>query len=112
METVTKSGVDLRLRDLGRPGSRRFGNPHAKCCDPANYGCIVRIADVPGLSARLLRGDENQIVVVQLAPAAHIPIAELEEENRPIMIAMPTERWNLFLPRVDLDERARTDNGV
>ena len=57
------------------------------------------------LSARFVRGDENQIIIVQLAPAAHIRIAKLEEKNRAIMIAMPADIRDLFLSRVDLHER-------
>src|SRR5258708_5853558 len=98
--------MSLRGLDVtGGSGSRCFGNPHAQCGNPANYGCIVRVTDVARLAARFVRGNQNQIVVVQLAPAAHVRISKLEEKNRPIMIAMPTERWNLFLSRVDLNER-------
>ncbi len=105
--------MSLRWLDVARDSvSRRFGNPHAKRRNPANHSCIVRIADVARLSARFVRGDENQIIIVQLAPAAHIRIAKLEEKNRAIMIAMPADRRDLFLSRIDLHERARTHDGV
>src|SRR5437016_3013821 len=60
---------------------------------------------MPCLAPRLVRRDENQITIVQLAPAAHIRISKLEEKNRPIMIAMPAERWDPFLSWVNLHER-------
>jgi hypothetical protein len=47
----------------------------------SNYGHIVRIADVAGVAARLARGDENQIVVVQLAPATHIASHEARKNR-------------------------------
>ena len=58
----------------------------------SNYGHIVRIADVAGVAARLARGDENQIVVVQLAPATHIAVTKLEKIDWAIMFASPSER--------------------
>jgi len=56
-------------------------------------------------AARLARRDEDQIIVVQFAPAAHVGVSQLEEINRPVVFAMPTKRQNSLLPRVDLHER-------
>ena len=60
---------------------RCFGNPHAQRRNPANYSCIVRIADVTCLATRLVRGDKDQVIVVQLTPAADIRISKLEEKT-------------------------------
>jgi tetratricopeptide (TPR) repeat protein len=67
---------------------------------------------VPRLPARFARGDKNQVIVVQLAPAAHVRVAKLKEIDRAIMFAVPSERQNSLLPWIDLDKRTRTDNGV
>jgi len=37
-------------------------------------------------AARLARGDEDEIIVVQFAPAAHVGVSQLEEINRPLLL--------------------------
>ena len=90
----------------------RVGNPHVQCSNPANYGCIVRVADVACLATGLVRRDKNQVIIVQLAPATQIRISKLEEKDRSIMVAMPAKRWDLFLSWVNLHEGARTHDRV
>ena len=90
----------------------RVGNPHAQCSNPANYGCIVRVADVACLATGLVRRDKNQVIIVQLAPATQIRISKLEEKDRSIMVAMPAEEMGSFLSWVNLHEGARTHDRV
>jgi hypothetical protein len=64
---------------------------------------------VASLAARFARGHQDQIVVVQFTPTAHIRIAKLKEIDWAIVIAMPAEWQDSLLPRVDLNERSWTN---
>lgn len=51
---------------------RSFRNSHAQRSNSPDYGYVIRIADVPGVAAGFMGRHENQVAVVQLAPAAYI----------------------------------------
>src|ERR1700686_2321942 len=60
----------------------------------------------------MLGWDENEPVILHLAPTAHVTFAQFNEKNGPVMIAVPVNLKNLFLPRIDSDKRSRPDDRV
>jgi hypothetical protein len=79
-----------------------LGNPdHAP-----DDGGLRRIAHVLRPPLRLLTGNKNEPTIQDFAPSANVMLAEFHEEDRPIMVAVPTEGRNLLLARVDAHERS------
>ena len=54
----------------------------------------------------------HQSPAVDLAPAAHVPIAQLGEVNRPVEIGLPRRGADFSLGRVDLHQRTRPNDRI
>lgn len=57
-------------------------------------------------------GDDEQLIALELAPAACVTLAQLHEEYRSLEFVMPRRALQLVLADVDLNQRARSDQWI
>ena len=73
----------------------------------APHNCGLRwITEVLPPALRLLTGNKNQPAVQHFASSANVMLAEFHEEDRAIMVPVPTEGRDFLLSGIDGHERA------
>src|SRR6516164_2507915 len=86
-------------------------NAHGDGGYAANDGGILGISNFLHLAPRFWTWNQNQLAAVALTPGAYVFIAQLEKEDRAVVITMPLH-LDLLLPGIDLNERARAHTGM
>ena len=56
--------------------------------------------------------DDEQLIALELAPAARVTLAQLHEKYRSLEFIMPRRALQPVLADVDLNQRARSDQRV
>ncbi len=57
-------------------------------------------------------GDDQQLIALELAPAARVTLAQLHEEYWSLEFVMPRRALQPVVADVDLNQRARSDQRV
>src|SRR6185312_15857901 len=65
------------------------------------------ITNMPRRFSRLGRRNQHQLISANLAPAAHVDVAQIDEVNGTIVLVLPAFALHLGLPSVNLHPAAR-----
>src|SRR5580704_15739504 len=115
--STDSGGHPIGLGSLFARGFVTFGrsfahNAHRHSGYPANNLCLGRVVEHSYLATRMRVGNHHQPASVNLAPAAHIAIAQLREVNRTLEFSFPWRRTDFSLACINLHQGSGTDERV